>query len=86
MSSLEYAKIERHSLVPFEKTFYLAPCFIWTKLPLAVNVASLFDSGKCILVQYVAVAIVAVIIAVIISVVVSIVIFVVVAVVVTIVA
>eukprot|EP00957_Ditylum_brightwellii_P125301 9550452-Ditylum_brightwellii.AAC.1 len=51
MSSSEYEKIKRHSLVPFEKTWCLTQCFIWTKSHWAVNVASLFDSGKYILVQ-----------------------------------
>eukprot|EP00957_Ditylum_brightwellii_P075259 5718980-Ditylum_brightwellii.AAC.1 len=62
MSSLEYEKIKRHSFVPFEKAWCFTPCFIWTNSPLADNVASLFDSGQCILVEYVAVVIVAVII------------------------
>eukprot|EP00957_Ditylum_brightwellii_P041144 3114720-Ditylum_brightwellii.AAC.1 len=51
MSSSKYEKIERHNLVPVEKTQCLTPFFIWTNSPLAVNVASLFDSGKYILVQ-----------------------------------
>eukprot|EP00957_Ditylum_brightwellii_P089269 6797495-Ditylum_brightwellii.AAC.1 len=67
MSSSEYEKIKRHSLVPFEKTWCLTPCFTWTNAPLAVNVASLFESGKCILVEYVAVAIVAFVIPIVIS-------------------
>eukprot|EP00957_Ditylum_brightwellii_P120234 9173904-Ditylum_brightwellii.AAC.1 len=51
MSSSEYEKIKRHSLVPAEKTWWLTPCFTWTISPLAVNVALLFKSGKIILVQ-----------------------------------
>eukprot|EP00957_Ditylum_brightwellii_P121061 9234093-Ditylum_brightwellii.AAC.1 len=51
MSSSEYEKNERHSFVPFEKAPCLTPCFIWTNSPLAVNVASLFESEKSIIVQ-----------------------------------
>eukprot|EP00957_Ditylum_brightwellii_P185409 14117936-Ditylum_brightwellii.AAC.1 len=52
MSSSEYEKIERHSLFLFEKTWCLTPCFTWLNSPLAVNVASLFESEKNIFVQY----------------------------------
>eukprot|EP00957_Ditylum_brightwellii_P170324 12964954-Ditylum_brightwellii.AAC.1 len=50
MSSSKYEEIEMHSLVPFERTQCLTLCFTWTNSPLAVNVASLFESGKSILV------------------------------------
>eukprot|EP00957_Ditylum_brightwellii_P095653 7287910-Ditylum_brightwellii.AAC.1 len=51
MSSSEYEKIERHSLVPSGKTQCLTSCFTWTNSPLPVNVASLFKFGKSTLVQ-----------------------------------